>query len=128
MVNNSILWETTRLAEVAVNRGIIDTTQMAAVYEDGIGALIADGISIIGVDPVAGWDEYTHLITADLNGRALHFLAVMPDTGYADKLHKALREIGNSIAAVQGEKKRVIRLIIAVDAILAKYGIDPDKL
>ena len=39
-------------------------------------------------------------------------------------MEKALMEIERSIAAVQGEKERVIRLIIAVDAILAKYGID----
>ena len=41
-----------------------------------------------------------------------------------ETMKKALLEIERSIAAVKDEKEKVIRLIIAVDAILAKYGID----
>ena len=39
-------------------------------------------------------------------------------------MRKALTEIERSIKAVKSEKEKVIRLIIAVDAILSKYGIE----
>ena len=73
----SSLMEIKRLTEVTYNYGIIDTTQAIELYDDDIRALGQDGIRVVSVDPVKGWGEYNYLITADLDGWPVHFLATL---------------------------------------------------